>query len=81
MIYHLDYSKLDIGNLIEQFSEGLPNPDIIDLELQLWKRKWLDVPVEDRPSSLAKAIKVCDKQKFPNVFVLIKFRFCTLPFT
>ena len=34
-----DYNKLGIGNLIEQYSEDLPNPDIINLELQLWKRK------------------------------------------
>ena len=67
-------------NLIEQYSEDLPNHDIIDTELQLWKRKLLDVPVENCPSSLTKAIKVCDKQKFPNVFVLIKIG-CTLPVT
>ena len=75
-----DYNKLGIGNLIEQYSEDLPNPDIINLALQLWKRKWLDVPVENRPSSLAKAIKVCDKQTFPNVLLLIKIG-CTLPVT
>ena len=75
-----DYNKLGIGNLIEQYSEDLPNPDIINLALQLWKRKWLNVPVENRPSSLAKAIKVCDKQKFANVLLLIKIG-CTLPVT
>lgn len=33
IIWHPDYNKLDIGNLIEQYWEDLPNPDIIDLEL------------------------------------------------
>lgn len=37
----------------------------------------MEVP---RPSSLAKAIKVCDNQNFPNVFLLIKIG-CTLPIT
>ena len=80
IICHPDCNTLDIGYLIKQYSEDLSNLDIIDLELQLWKRKWLDVPVENRPSSLAKAIKVCDKHKFPNAFVLIKI-ICTLPVT
>ena len=58
IICHTNYNKLDITNLIGQYSEDLPNPAIIDLELQLWKRKWLNVPAGNRPSSLAKAIQV-----------------------
>ena len=50
----------------------MPNPDVIDLEVKLWKRKWSEVEKEDCPASLAKAIKHCDKLKFPNVFTLIK---------
>ena len=74
------YNDLDIEVLIEQYSDDLPNPDVIDLELKLWKRKWSEVEKEDRPASLAKATKHCDKLKFPNVFTLIKIG-CTLPVT
>ena len=35
---------------------------------------------EERPSSCAKAIKVCDKESFPNVFILLQIA-CTLPVT
>ena len=73
-----EYNDLDTEGLIEQYSDDLPNPDVIDLELKLWKTKWSEVEKEDRPASLAKAIKHCDKLKFPNVFTFIKLG-CTLP--
>ena len=72
-----EYNDLDIEGLIEQYSDDLPNPDVIELELKLWKREWSEVQKEDRPASLVKAIKHCDKLKFPNVFTLTKIR-CTL---
>ena len=78
IIYDPEYNDLDIEALIEQYSGDLPNPDVIDLELKLWKRKKNEVEKEDRPASLTKAIKHCDKLKFPNVFTLIKIG-CTLP--
>ena len=74
------YNDFDIEWLIEQYSDGLPNPDVIDLELKLWKRKRNEVEKEDRRASLAKVIKHYDKLKFPNVFTLIKIG-CTLSVT
>ena len=38
-----EYNDWDIEGLIEQYSDDLPNPDVIDLELKLWKRKWSEV--------------------------------------
>ena len=35
-----EYNDLDIEGLIERYSDDLPSPDVIDLELKLWKRKW-----------------------------------------
>ena len=32
-----EYNDLDIEGLIEQYSDDLPNPDVIDLERKLWK--------------------------------------------
>ena len=72
------YNDLDIKGLVEQHSDDLPSPNVIDLELKLWKRKWSEVEKSDRPASLAKAIKNCDKLGFPNIFTLIKIG-CTLP--
>ena len=80
IICHPDYNHLEITDLTNQFSDDLPNPDIIDQELRRWKRKWMDVKPDDRPNSLVKSIKVCDKLRFPNIFILLKIG-CTLPVT
>ena len=45
------YNDLNIEVVIEQYSDDLPNPDVIDLELKLWKRKWSEVDKEDLPAS------------------------------
>ena len=37
IICNPEYNDLDIEGLKEQYSEDLPNPDVIDLELNLWK--------------------------------------------
>ena len=77
IICHRDYNHLEITDLTNQYSDDLPNPVIIDEELRQWKIKWIDVKPDDRPDSLAKSIKVCDKLRFPNIFILIKIG-CTL---
>ena len=38
-----EYNDLVIEELIEKYSDDLLNPDVIDLELKLWKRKWSEV--------------------------------------
>ena len=62
------------------YESDLPNPHAVDQELMLWKRKWSVVDSEDRPNTLAKAIKICDKIQYPNLFELLKIG-CTLPVT
>ena len=67
-------------DLIGLYDNDLPNPDIFDQELLLWKNKWCSTSAESRPSTLAESVKKCDEKRFPNVFVLLKIR-CTLPVT
>ena len=38
IICDLEYNDSDIEGLIDQYSDDLLNPDVIDLELKLWKR-------------------------------------------
>ena len=42
--------------------------------------QWLAVAVKDRPDKFAKAIKKCDEERFPNLFVLLKIA-CAFPIT
>ena len=62
------------------YESNLPNPDAVVQELMLRKRKWSTVHREDRPNTLAKAIKKCDEIQYPNLLELPKIG-CTLPVT
>ena len=65
---------------IEMYKADLINPGIVNQEITLWMKKWEDVPKSQRGSTLAIAIKECDEDSFPNIFVLLKIA-CTLPVT
>ena len=56
------------------------NRDVVDQECLLWQRKWFAVASKDRPDTLAKAIKKCDEERFPNLVVILKIA-CTFPIT
>ena len=76
-----EYSdKLDISQLLEEYGSHLPNPDILDQEISLWRHQWIKHNSKEGQSSLAAAIKKCDEAKFPNLFILLKIG-CTLPLT
>ena len=66
-----------MADLIGLYRNDLPNRDIVDQELLLWKNRWSLTSAESRPSTLAESVKKCDEKRFPNVFVLKKI-VCTL---
>ena len=72
--------NVDISPILDEYEEDLINRDDVDEELLLWQRKWLAVASKDRPDTLAKAIKKCDEERFPNLFVLLRIA-CTFPIT
>ena len=74
------YRDEKIFDVVEMYKDDLLNPDIVDLELKIWKRKWTQADPEDRPSSLAKTILKCDITRYPNLFILLKIA-STLPVT
>ena len=57
--------------------EKLPNHEVIDQEVRLWKVRYDVVPAHERPTSLASSIKECDEGRFPNLLLLLKIG-CTL---
>ena len=75
-----DEDSTKFQQLVKMYESDLPNPDAVDQELMLWKRKWSTVDREDRPDTLAKAIKKCDEIQYPNLFELLKIG-CTLTIT
>jgi hypothetical protein len=76
-------SNFDTAGLyetVQMYSGDLLNVDVIDIELDIWKRKWNAVEPYNRPSSLAKALQQCDASRFPNISILLTIA-CTLPVT
>ena len=66
--------NLDISQLLEEYGSDLPNPDILDQEITIWRQQWM------KCNLLAAAIKMRDEARLPNLFILLKIG-CTLPVT
>ena len=50
------------------------------MELERWKNRYAGKKERERPSSAGEALKECDKDLFPNIFVLLHIA-CTIPVT
>ena len=72
--------EVNVGEVAELYDSDLPSPELLDQEADRWKRKFLAIEPESRPTSCASAIKACDPRTFPNIFILLKIA-CTLPIT
>ena len=75
-----DYHGEAMVDLIDLYRNDLPNPDIVDQELLLWKNKWFSTSAESRPSTLLESVKKCHEKRFPYLFVVLKIG-CTLSVT
>lgn len=70
--------NVDIREALDVYSEDLPSPELMDMELARWKAHYQQLPGDKRPDSVAKAIKECDPDCYPNIRVLLQLA-CTLP--
>ena len=73
-----DVTYLD--DAISQYEDDIPNPASLPIELSTWRHRFLTLPAEEVPSSVAGALKVIDREYFPNIFVLLKL-VATFPIT
>ena len=71
---------INLQQAVEMYAGDLPSPELMDMELRMYKYQWSSLPAAERPPSLAKAIKECDRQVFPNIWTLLQIA-CTLPVT
>ena len=46
-----------MADLIGLYRNDLPNLDIVDQDLLLWKNRWSSTSAESRPSTLAEFVK------------------------
>ena len=64
---------------LQYYADDLPSPQVFDVKLFRWRRKWLNVD-QDLPSSAVQALEKCSHEFFPNVHKLFRI-LCTLPIT
>ena len=58
--------------IIHEYRDDLPTARNAFKEYLMWERRWKAVPKENRPHSVAKVLKVCDIDSYPNIFLLSK---------
>ena len=63
---------LDPQAAVGMYNEDLPSPELFEMELRWWKNKYTMKPIDKRPSSPAQAIKECDRDMFPNIYILLQ---------
>ena len=55
--------------IIQECRDDLPTSRNAFEEYSRWERRWKAVPKENRPDSVAKVLKVCDMDSYPNIDV------------
>ena len=61
---------VSIKDVVEMYRDDLPSPMHTEEEIIRWKRYW--VGNDKRPDTVAKALKVCDTDMYPNVYRLLQ---------
>ena len=63
----------------QYYADDLPSPQVFDVELFRWRRKWLNAD-QDLPRSAVQALEECNHEFSPNIHNLFRI-LCTLPIT
>ena len=74
------YSLASIRDVSELYKSDLPSPQLLSTEFNRWKIRCTSIPIDERPNALQAALQYCDKDAFPNIYVLLVIA-CTLPVT
>ena len=58
--------------ITQEYRDDPPFPRNAFEEHSRWERRWKAVPKKNRPDSVAKVLKVCDIDSYPNTYVFLK---------
>ena len=58
--------------IIHEYREDIFFPRHAFEEYTKWERRWKSVLKENQPDSVAKALKVCDMDSYPNIYMSLK---------
>ena len=45
-----------LEDVIEEYRDDIPNPDIIEMEIKNWHSAFLELPTEQVPATIASAV-------------------------
>ena len=71
------YSVTSIAEVGALYSADVPSPHLISTEFSCWKRACGSTPMDRTADMLGKALLFCDRDDYPNIFVLLVIA-CTL---
>ena len=58
--------EVSLDDASKLYANDLPSPELLDQEIDRWKRNFMAASSESHPTSCASAIKVCDPMTFPK---------------
>ena len=64
--------EVSIFEAAEFYKDDLLCLNLLDEEFRRWKNKWRTEIPSSRPNSVAKLLKVCDQDSFPNIYIFSK---------
>ena len=70
----------DFEAALEFYENDPPSPNVVDVELLRWKRKWCSTDDAELLPSVVQTLAACDREFFSNIHTLIRI-LCTLPIT
>ena len=65
-------NDVSVIDRLDMYGGDLPNPLHFNNEVIRWKRRWTASEVFARPDTIAKALKKCDDETYPNLSGLLK---------
>ena len=65
-------NNVSVIDILDMYSDDLPSPLHFNDEVIRWKRRWTVSEVSARPDTIAKALRKCDDETYPNLSVLLK---------
>lgn len=77
-----EYSFSDILPVVHEYIDFLPaiSTSMIEGEFDVWKERWCNVPISDRPSTAIDSLQKCKETEFPCLRVILQIA-ATLPVT
>ena len=65
-------ANVSIQKVVETYCGDLPSPELVEIEVTRWKAMFQCLRSEDRPATLAAAMKECDQVTSPNLHTLLR---------